>query len=104
MLLGILFSSDDFFGFDKFHFFGFLGYVVFFLYFLLIYNCINNKIYYFHFSICLLLIYLSIVIFVTIKLKCNITTFNLLWHIPFLLCVIVEGTIYLIKRKKNKFK
>ena len=36
MFLGIILSSEDFFGFDRFHFFGFVGYIVLFLYFMII--------------------------------------------------------------------
>ena len=102
MFLGIILSSEDFFGFDRFHFLGFIGYIVLFLYFMFIIKCRkgnNNK---FNFSIVVLLFYLFIVLFFTVKLKCNITTFNLLWYVPFSLCVIVDGIGYLIKYKNKR--
>ena len=101
-MLGIVFRSDDIFGFDNFYLFGFLGYIVIILYFIFIIKNIKNSAYDFKFSIVVLVIYLFFVLKYTFEIRGNITCFNQVWPIPFILSIIVEIIIYYIKKIRNK--
>ena len=92
------------FNFTGFSFFGLFGYIVIVLYFVLINNLRQKKIQNFEFSVFIFILYFCFVFFIICLSKSSITFANMLWYIPFLLCIIVEGTIYLIKKYKNSKK
>lgn len=99
MYLGII----DF-NYNKFYLLGLLGYLVLGTYLLFIITSIKNGCHSFAFSIFVLIIYFLFIFYISFGFGTSITCANLLWYIPFLLCTIVEGTIYLIKKYKNSRK
>ena len=82
-----------------FYFSGFLGIIVLILYFIFIY--INIKKHYFKFSILVLLLYLILVFYMVLRFNNGITYAMRAWWQPFLLCIIVDGIGYSLKRRKK---
>ena len=85
----------------KFYFSGFLGLIIMALYFIFIYINIKEKKYNFKFSIIILSLYLILVSWMIFRFKNGITYEMKYWYQPFLLCIIVDGTIYLIKKHRS---
>ena len=88
----------------KFYFSGFLGLIIMALYFIFIYINIKEKKYNFKFSIIILSLYLILVSWMTFQFKNGITYGMRYWYQPFLLCVIVDGFLYLKKKIKNNIQ
>ena len=101
MFLGFIFGSDDFLGLDKFYPFGFLGYIIIICYFIFIVKYRKRKNQGFEFSFFIFIVYFFFVLKFTIEVRGNITCFNQVWPVPFLLCIIVELIVYFIRDKGN---
>lgn len=95
----MLWLSDS----QQFSFFGFFGLIVTVLYFLFIYVNLKTKKHSFKFSVFVLLIYFILVFWVVLQFNYSITFAMRYWYQPLLLCIIVDGAIYLNK-KYNKSK
>ena len=95
--------------FKGFSFLGFFGFIVLLLYFLFMLN--YRKMYRqgFIFSMIVLSIYLVFVILLTLIIGADVTLGNEKWYKPFIICIIAEILISLIKnlinnRNKGKYE
>lgn len=86
---------------QQFSFLGLFGLIVIILYILFIYTSVKNRKHNFKFSITVLLIYLILVLWMVSRFNNSITFTMQYWYQPFLLCIIVDGTIYLIKKYRS---
>ena len=86
---------------QQFSFLGLFGLIVIILYILFIYTSVKNRKHNFKFSITVLLIYLVLVLWMVSRFNNSITFTMQYWYQPFLLCIIVDGTIYLIKKYRS---
>lgn len=86
---------------QQFSFLGLFGLIVIILYILFIYTSVKNRKHNFRFSITVLLIYLVLVLWMVLRFNNSITFTMQYWYQPFLLCIIVDGTIYLIKKYRS---
>ena len=84
-----------------FSFFGFLGFIVIVLYFLIMLYNIKIRKHSFLFSRIIFSVYFILLLWLSVLFRTNITAANMAWYQPFLLCIIVEGTIYLIKKYRS---
>lgn len=82
--------------YDGFSLFGLVGIVAIIIYIRFMFYCANKK-YNFIFSKITLSIYIILLIWLSFLFKTNITSANKTWPQVMLLCILVDGLIYLIK-------
>ena len=87
---------------NEFNYSGCLGLIIIVLYFIIIYINAKVKKYNFKFSIIVLLSYLVLVFYMVIRFENGITYGMRYWFQPFLLCIVVDGIGYTIKKRKRK--